>query len=124
MRSLFYSGQRMSIFRAIFAGLEFPIKDRNDLIDKAGGKERIVIVTEPAGGEVAYSLLDLLDAFPELNKLFPMESVKDVVKKFAVIEVRRRRERKISPLPKIGGKHMAKLSRECPLPIHEPELKI
>lgn len=117
-------GKGAPIFRAIFAGVEFPVKDRNDLIDKAGGKEKIVIVPGPAGGEVVYSLLDLLDAFPELNRLFPMESIEDLVKKFAVIEVRRRREHKTSPLLKIGGKYMTKLSRERLLPIHKPELKI
>lgn len=116
-----FLGKGAPIFRAIFAGVQFPIKDREELISKAGGKERLIVVSDSASGEIVYSLLDLLDAFPEIEKLFPMKSAMDLVKKFAAIEVRRKREHKTSPLLRIGGKHMAELNRERPLPVQEPK---
>jgi len=100
------------IFRAIFTGVEYPIKDRKDLISKAGGQERLVAIPDPSGGQRVYALGDILDAFPQLDKLFPIETATGLVRKFAALERQRRKEGKPSPLLKIGGEHMAKITRE------------
>ena len=102
-------GKGAPILRAVFNGIEYPIKDRQDLIRKAGGEDRLVIIPDPDGGERIYALLDLLEAFPELDRLFPIESPYSFVKKFAAIERRRRREGKPSPLLMIGGNHIKQL---------------
>lgn len=110
-------GNAEPFFRAVFSGIEFPIKDRDDLIKKAGGPDRLVIITDPSGNELVHSLLDLLAVWPELDTFFPMRSAEAVAKQFATLEVRRRSERKTSPLLKIGGKNLAKIVRKRPLPV-------
>ena len=55
-------GKSAPIFRAIFSGVNFPIQNRDDLINKAGGKERLIAVSNSDGSESVYSLMDLIDA--------------------------------------------------------------
>ncbi len=104
-------GRGAPIFTAMFSGVEFPVKDRDDLIHKAGGKDRLLIIQNPAGGEIVYSLMDVLDSYPGLEKLFPMQSAESLAAQFARLEIRRKRDRKTSPLLKIGGKHISELNR-------------
>jgi hypothetical protein len=117
-------GRGAPIFRAIFSGTSYPIKSRYELVAKAGGEEKLIIIPDQAGGERIYSLLDLLDAFPELDKLFPIESAESLVKRFAAIEMQRRRERKSSPLIKVGGKHISKILRNRKVMLPERERAI
>lgn len=105
-------GRGAPLFRAVFCGMEFPIKDCEDLIIKAGGPERLVVISDPNGGNLAYSLLDLLEAWPEIDSFFPMESAEAVAKQFAKMEAGRKRARKTSPVQRIKGRHMANLMRE------------
>jgi hypothetical protein len=116
-------GNGAPIFRAMFTGIQFPIKDRRELTIKAGGEQRVLTIPNSEGGEIVYSLLDILDAVPELDKFFPMQSAEDVAKQFARMEIRRKRERKTSPLLKIKGKHISEIHRKPVLPIYEPTLK-
>ena len=116
-----FLGRGAPIFKAMCAGLEFPIKSREDFIAQAGGSSRLVIISNSSGGESIYSLLDILEAFPETDKLFPMKSAKDLVRKFAAIERRRKREHKTSPLLRIGGRHMKEIISKQSMPVIETE---
>lgn len=115
-------GNGAPIFKALFAGMKYPVKNRKDLLDKLGGKERIIVVTAPDGQDIAYSVVDLFDAFDELPKLFPMKSASDIAKKFAVLEAKRRKKRKTSPLLKVKGKQMAALHKKRPPFVYEPTM--
>jgi len=117
-------GKAAPIFRAIFSGVNFPIQNRDDLINKAGGKERLIAVSDSDGIESVYSLMDLIDAFPQMDELFPSRTANSFVKKFATIEQRRRQELKTSPLSKIKGKNISGILKERPLlfPANEPEI--
>lgn len=124
-------GKGAPIFRAMLGGVEYPIEDREDLIAKAGGEDRLVVVPDPDGGQRVYALLDLLDAFPQLDQLFPIESAASLAMRFAVLERKRREEGKPSPLLKIDGKHMEELIRKRSedkgrprLPLTRTELRI
>lgn len=117
-----FLGRGSPIFKAIFTGLEFPINKREDLISQAGGPSRLVIIPDSNGGESIYSLLDILEAFPETNDLFPMKTAKDLVINFALIERKRKKEHKTSPLLRIGGSHMKEIIDKRPIPILEKEL--
>ncbi len=111
-----FLGRGGPIFKAMCAGLEFPISNKEEFIVKAGGHSRLIIIPNSDGSETVYNLLDILEAFPEIDKLFPMKSVKDLVRKFAAIERRRKREHKTSPLLKIGGRHMKEVMAKCSAP--------
>lgn len=102
-------GRGASIVKAVVSGVDFPIKDVNELIQKAGGRDRIIKVIETDGTIHVYSLMDLLKAVPWLKDLFPMKDIEEFVVKFAKKEQERRKERKVSPLLKIGNKHLLEI---------------
>ena len=117
-------GKSAPIFRAIFSGVKFPIQNRDDLINKAGGKERLIAVSNSDGTESVYALMDLIDAFPQIDELFPSRTASSFVKKFAAIELDRRQERKTSPLVKIKGKNISEILKKRPplFQANEPEI--
>lgn len=80
-------GEDAPYFRAIFAGVEPPIKDKDEFIDKAGGPNRLINVSDPRYGEMTFALLDILDAVRDLENYLPIESLETFVK-----EVKDRRE--------------------------------
>lgn len=80
-------GEDAPYFRAIFADVEPPIKDKDEFIEKAGGPDRLITVSDPRYGEMTFALLDILDAVEGLEDYLPIESLETFVK-----EVKDRRE--------------------------------
>lgn len=60
------------LFREIFFGIELPVKNFDDLLEKAGGPFRLLPVTYKESGPMVVALGDVLNGLPEMEKLFPV----------------------------------------------------
>jgi hypothetical protein len=116
-------GEDAPYFRAIFAGAEPPIKDKDELIEKAGGPDRLITISTPRYGEMTFALLDILDAVQDLEGYLPIDSLETFVK-----EVKDRREmakakRAIWSFPgwgRVPTKHLQRILEEAKAPPARP----
>jgi hypothetical protein len=71
-----FTGLRSSaqLFRQIFYGVELPIRSKKDLIERAGGPNRLIRVTYKETGVRVFALADVLDTIPKLQSVFPITS--------------------------------------------------
>ena len=109
-------GNGAPIFRAILAGVQFPIKNWDEAIHKAGGMKRTFRVGDGEGNTVVYSLLDAIEAIrgamPEFEKRFPFQSAEEFAKSFARLEGIRVEKGEQSLLFKIGSKNLRTIIEE------------
>jgi uncharacterized protein YaaR (DUF327 family) len=96
---------------AIFAGVEFPVQEKNELIYKCGGPDRLLRVETPHGIFI-YSLLDVLDAWPDLENLFPITSPDAVVKELVRLELTFRREHKPTLFTRVPHKYLDEIVKQ------------
>lgn len=71
-----FSGLRSSaqLFREVFFGVELPVDSPKQLVERAGGPDRLIRISYKESGPKALALQDILDAIPHFEELFPIKS--------------------------------------------------
>jgi hypothetical protein len=71
-----FSGLRSSaqLFREIFFGVELPVDSPRQLVERAGGSDRLIRISYKESGPRAFALQDIVDAIPDFEELFPIKS--------------------------------------------------
>lgn len=64
------------IFREMFYGVELPVKTTDDLVKRAGGPYRLILVSYPMTGSRLFALADIVTAIPNFSELFPVENLR------------------------------------------------
>lgn len=96
------------LMTALFTGVKFPVNTVKELIMKAGGPERLLRVETPKG-IIVYSLLDVVEAWPQIETFFPMRSPAAIATSLEKIELEFRREHKLTPFMKIPTTHLKRI---------------
>lgn len=83
-------GKGGPLLRQVFDGVEFPINNMEELLEKTGGRNRLLYVTHPREGELAYAIGDIIDVFQRnkdlMEGLFPIKDTLSFAKKLAIKE--------------------------------------
>ncbi len=99
------------ILSQMLFGVTWPLRDREDLINKTRGKNRKIKLRDHNGKKRLYHVLDVLDAIPNLDGCFPLESLSALLKHVQRYEIRKQARGKRSALSMIGSAHLRKSLR-------------
>lgn len=96
-----------AILQQMFLGVPLPVKNREDLLAKAGA-DRLLYLSHPKYGNCVYSICDVLDAIPGVESFMPVPSVEAAARKMQRLHEIATKKGLPTLFERIGVRHLRK----------------